>query len=282
MTGGIENDGLPSMEVGSWAEGKYAIVALYDKLFSTGMKDKWDTRVYIDLYSGPGLVRVRGSNRFFWGSPLLALGVTDPFDRYILCESDPQYLEALRARVRMRFPRANVEFVNGDCNERIDQICAAIPTPSIANRVLSFCFLDPFDISIRFSTVRRLSIFYMDFLFLLALHMDANRNLEYYIRAENSKIEEFLGLSDWRERWYKAPSRLGGFPQFLAEEYSKQMEGLGYLPVPFYKMKPIRSDDRNLPLYRLALFSRHERAYQFWDEVLQYSTDQRDFGFGKS
>jgi three-Cys-motif partner protein len=272
-----EDDGLQTIEVGAWAEDKYAMVALYDRLFSTAMKGKWDTRVYIDLYSGPGFVRVKGTDRLLWGSPLIALGVTDPFDKYILCESAPSYLEALRVRVARLFPHADVEFVGGDCNQYIDEICAAIPTPSSANRVLSFCFLDPFDVSIKFSSVRRLSGFYVDFLFLLALHMDANRNLASYLNTDNSKIDEFLDLSDWRELWRKDEPGRREFPQFLAEEYSKQMESLGYLPVPFYKMKQIRSGDKNLPLYRLALFSRNELAYKFWDEVLRYSTDQRTF-----
>jgi three-Cys-motif partner protein len=255
------------------------MVALYDKLFSRAMKGKWDTRVYIDLYSGPGFVRVKGSDRLLWGSPLIALGIPDPFDKYIFCQSDLRYLEALKVRVARLFPDADVEFVAGDCNEHIDEICAAIPTPSSANRVLSFCFLDPFDISIKFSTVRKLAGFYMDFLFLLALHMDANRNLASHLSPGNSKIDEFLGLSDWRERWYKEEPGRRDFTQFLAEEYSKQMEGLGYLRVPFYGMKQIRSDDKNLPLYRLALSSRSELAYKFWDDVLNYSTDQRTFGF---
>jgi three-Cys-motif partner protein len=275
-----ENDGLLTMEVGPWARDKYTMVALYDRLFSTGMKEKWDTRVYIDLYSGPGFVRVKGTDRFLWGSPLIALGTPDPFDSYVLCESDPRYLEALRVRVERLFPRADIKFIAGDCNEHVDEICAAIPTPSAARRVLSFCFLDPFDISIKFSTVRKLARFYMDFLFLLALHMDAKRNLTAYLSRDNSKIDEFLGRSDWRERWRAYDERRGGdFARFLAEAYSAQMEVLDYLAVPFHRMKQVRSDDRNLPLYRLALFSRNQRAYKFWDAVLQYSTDQTTLGF---
>ena len=48
----VPDDGLPKTEVGPWAEDKYRIVALYDELFSTGMRKKWETRVYIDLYAG--------------------------------------------------------------------------------------------------------------------------------------------------------------------------------------------------------------------------------------
>jgi hypothetical protein len=40
-------------------------------------------------------------------------------------------------------------------------------------------------------------------------------------------------------------------------------------------MKEVRSDEKNLPLYHLALFSRSSRAYDFWNEVLEYSDDQQ-------
>jgi len=270
-----EDDGLPCSDVGAWTEDKYALVGLYDRLFSTGMKNKWPTRVYIDLYSGPGFVRVGGTNRIMAGSPLLALGVPNPFDKYVFCESDPTLLSALEKRVSRLFPEADALFVLGDCNERIEEVCAKIPAPSKDHGVLSFCFVDPYDISIRFSTVRRLSSYYMDFLFLLAVHMDANRNLAHYLNPGNSKIEEFLGLPGWREKWRIVEGEGTSFPRYLAEEYARQMETMGYLPAPWDKMKQVRSGEKNLPLYRLASFSRHQLAYEFWDEVLRYSSNQR-------
>jgi three-Cys-motif partner protein len=115
----VEDDGLPCSEVGAWAEDKYTLVALYDELFSTGMKNKWPTRVYIDLYSGPGFVHVRDTIRMLAGSPLLALGVPDPFDKYVFCESEHVLLSALETRVSRLFPKANACFVLGDCNEKI-------------------------------------------------------------------------------------------------------------------------------------------------------------------
>ena len=41
----------------------------------------------------------------------------------------------------------------------------------------------------------------------------------------------------------------------------------------------MRSDEKNLPLYCLALFSRNLTAYKFWDDVLKYSTDQIGFNW---
>ncbi len=55
----------------------------------------------------------------------------------------------------------------------------------------------------------------------------------------------------------------------------KALASLGYLKKPLDRMKLVRSVEKNLPLYYLALFSRHEMAYHFWDDVLKYSADQR-------
>ncbi len=273
-----EDDGLPYSEVGVWAEDKYKLVGLYDRLFSTGMKNKWATRVYIDLYSGPGFVRVRGNGRMMTGSPLLALSVPDPFDKYIFCDSNPEFLEALRSRVSRYSPTADATFICGDCNEKVDEICASIPVPQ-GRGALTFCFVDPFDISVKFSTIKSLSVHHIDFLILLALHVDANRNVEHYLNSANTKVDEFLNLPDWRARWKIAEGRRDKLPRFLAEEYSGQMEKLEYLPQAWDRMKQVRSNEKNLPLYHLALFSRHPLAYKYWDEVLKYSSDQRGFEF---
>jgi len=271
-----QDDGLYcGEEVGSWVEDKHRLVILYESLFSTGMKNKWDARVYIDLYAGPGLLKIRDTNKFLWGSPILALSVKDPFDKYIFCESNVSSMDALKTRVRKHSPHADVDFIPGSCDDELDRILGRIPKPSKNFRVLSFCFVDPYDLSIKFSTVRRIAGRFVDFLFLLALHMDANRNQAHYLDPSNHKIDEFLGLPDWRERWIASETK--SFPRFLAEAYAKQMETLGYLPTGFEAMKPVRSDVNNLPLYHLALFSRHDRAYRLWKQVLKYSTPQTSF-----
>ena len=89
---------------------------------------------------------------------------------------------------------------------------------------------------------------------------------------ENPKIDEALGNTEWRQRW--AGHRRSEFMQFLATEFSASMKSLKYLEQPFDRMRMVRSNEKNLRLYYLALFSRHETAYKFWDDVLRYGTDQ--------
>jgi three-Cys-motif partner protein len=268
------DDGLVCPDVGAWSEGKYRLIRLYDSLFSSGMKDKWDVRVYIDLYAGAGYCRIRNTRRILMGSPLLALTVANPFDKYVFCEELIDNLRALEVRTRQLAPNAAVAFVQGDCNAKVDEILAEIPLGSKERRVLGLCFVDPFDLGIKFETLRKLSSRYIDFVCLLALHMDANRNQAIYIKEHSHKIDDFLGTSSWRGRWNADSAIRVSFPKFLANEFSAQMKALNYIPPPFYTMKEVRSDEKNLPLYHLALFSRHPRGYQFWDEVLRYSDDQ--------
>ena len=276
----VSDDGLLCPEVGKQSEEKHSLVSLYAKLFSTGMRDKWDERVYIELYAGAGYNKIRDTSRTIAGSPIQALTLEHPFDKYIFCEKGHRELDALRSRVEKTAPSARVVYITGDCNQHVDEILAAIPPHSTGHRVLSLCFVDPFDIGIKFETLRRLSERYIDFLVLLALYMDANRNYENYVREEAVKIDEFLGSLTWREKWKISAQNGILFPQFLAEEFSSSMETLRYQAQPFYKMKAVKIPEMNVRLYRLALFSRSPRAYAFWDQVLKYSTPQTAFDFG--
>lgn len=79
----LQDDAMPTPEVGPWVEEKHEIVNRYNRQFSTGMKRKWDCRVYIDLYAGAGRSKIRGTDRILEASPLLALSVPDKFDKYI-------------------------------------------------------------------------------------------------------------------------------------------------------------------------------------------------------
>ncbi len=271
-----EDDGLVCPQVGSWAETKYRLIALYDELFATGMKDKWRNRVYVDLYSGAGLARIQNTSIVLKGSPILALTVQHPFDKYIFCEESPELLSALRTRSKRIAPTADIEYVEGDCDGKIGEICAAIPKASASNKVLSLCCVDPFDFGIRFETLRRLSAFYIDFLVLLAVGMDANRNYDHYVDGNSDKIDVALGNTEWRHRWKTHVSR-SDFRPFLAREFATSMESLGYLPQELHQMVLVRSDEKNLPLYYIALFSRSKIAYGFWKDVLKYGVDQRSF-----
>lgn len=267
-----EDDGLVCNPTGGWAEEKYRLLKGYYAQFSTGTKKTWPQRTYVDLYAGPGYSRIKGGE-ILKGSPILALSVQDQFDRYILCEENPEYLAALKTRVARDYPFANVEFFAGDCNAQIDEILACIPSA----HNLSLCLVDPYNLSIRYETLAKLAARRIDLLCLLALHMDANRAYDVYMNQDASKVDAFLGTTDWKQRFLNSGRKRSDFPIFLAECFAAQMQKLGFEETPTHSMHLVRADDRNVPLYHLALFSKSTLAYKFWDQSRTSSTPQQHF-----
>ncbi len=244
------------------------------------MKNKWQCRVYIDLFAGSGRSRIKGTNKIVAGSPIVALNVEPKFDTYIFCERNEEKLSALEARVLRDYSAAEVRFQPGDANESVEDILAKIPQHAKGFKVLSFCFVDPYNLKdLAFATIDRLSSRFIDFLMLIATDMDATRNVSIYELPDNRVVENFLGLPDWRNEWLASKARRESFSFHLMERFSNQMEARGYIRVPIEETKLVRSTEKNLPLYRLALFSRHPLAKSLWEQARKYSDDQLGFTY---
>lgn len=262
----IPDDNLFTPEVREWSLEKYKLVGSYCDIFTQGMQYKWNQLVYIDLFAGAGYAMIKETKKTYLNSALLAMSIPKPFTKYILCEQDPQRFDALTQRVKRDFSHLNVELIQGDSNKNVDQILKAVPKFQKGNTLLPFCFVDPFSLNLKFATIKALGRSLMDFLILQALHMDANRNFELYIKEENSKIADYLGLPDWRiEFEKKGINARKDFVKFLAEKYQEQMSVLGYQKVKH--MHQIRSNEKNLPLYYLSFFSKNARGVDFFQKV---------------
>jgi three-Cys-motif partner protein len=273
----LADDGLITPEVGAWAEQKYRLVWNYARLFATSMKNKWDARIYIDLFSGAGRAKIENTKQIVPASPLLSLDIPDQFNKYIFCENEDEKRHVLEVRVKRDHPGVSVDYVE-DANSHVDAIIKNIPRHHIGYRVLSFCFADPYKVkNLQFNTIKRLSDKYIDFLILLPTYMDAHRNITYYIDEANTAIEDFTGAREWRKEWKATGSRNLDFGLFVADLFGRQMKALKYLYSGPSDMVLVRSTDKNLPLYHLAFFSRNQKGADFWKEARKYSTDQLSF-----
>jgi three-Cys-motif partner protein len=269
------DDGLITPKIGPWGEDKYFLVSNYGRIFASSMKTKWHCRVYIDLFAGAGRSKIAGTSRIVPASPLLALEIPDKFDRYILCEKSEGKMRALKQRVQTNYPDIDVHYIHGDSNLLVNNILSKIPKAQKDFKVLTFCFADPYSMkSLQFSTIQQLSERFMDFLILIPSGMDANRNLQpYYLNPNNKTIDNFLGTSEWREEWQKV-ALIKSFDVFLTNMYGKNMQELEYDYPGIQNTQLIRSLDKNLPLYRLAFFSRHKLGGRFWRGTKKYCDPQ--------
>ncbi|HEX9020804.1 MAG TPA: hypothetical protein VF903_06045, partial [Nitrospirota bacterium] len=90
----LEVDGLVTPEVGAWAEQKYRLVWNYATMFASSMKNKWNARIYIDLFAGAGRSKIENSKQIVPASPLLSLDISSQFDKYIFCENEDDKRQA--------------------------------------------------------------------------------------------------------------------------------------------------------------------------------------------
>lgn len=145
-------DGLPVSCVGPWAQDKHDYLKRYCDIFATGMKNRWPHRYFLDLFSGPGLSRSNDTGIELDGSPLVALEEHN-FTDYVFVESNAEAAYTLRTRVGERISGRSVSFVQGDVNEKIDDLIA-----QVTNRgSLCLAFVDPFTIQVSMATLAKLA-----------------------------------------------------------------------------------------------------------------------------
>lgn len=222
---------------------------------------------FVDLFAGPGMIRVRDTGEVLDGSPLIAFGHHEaPFSTLILCDNDEDNADAVRSRTAGESSRVSV--VYADCNSVIDEIASRIPTHG-----LNFALVDPFALrELKFDTIERLARFKrMD----LMIHFptgDIKRNLEH---NDNTKrwLTEALGTSTWPED-LTSLTNAGR----LIELFKSQLSLLGYGSQQV-RSEPIKNN-KNLPLYYIVFASKSGRGDAIWQSITKNKpSGQRGLGF---
>lgn len=264
------DDGLYCSEVGAWSKQKHHFLWRYLNAFTTAMRKKWPERHYIDLFAGPGIERIKGTNDLDWGSPLLAAQTHNPFTQLHLCEKIPKTYDALKKRLELlKFPNEPV-LTQGDCNDKVHAILAGI-----GQGALSLAFLDPYGLHLDFRTVEVLAQRKTDLIIFFPDRLDVLRNWDIYDSMPESNLDRFMGLgADWRAIRDNIPRE--GRAEALRKLYEEQLKKLGY---DHFEHERISND--NHPLYLLIFCSKHSAGSKIWRRTSLIKPDgQRSLDFG--
>jgi three-Cys-motif partner protein len=275
----VSDDGLLTASIKAHSLQKLRKHAYFVGIFARAVKRKIRQRCYIGICTGPRRAEVQETGDIVETSPIHALRVADSFSKYILCDENLEAVRVLRKRVEAIEEELgstfDVEYVVGDANERVAQIEAAIPSFDASNTLLTFCFLDPFAANVRFETIRSLCAHRnVDLLVVLPVSHDARRNRERYLEPENTRIEEWLAEPGWRDRWAGAEGEGEDFVYFLARVFGEKMEALGYLPTQDRDVVPVRVKGKQVLLYLLAFYSKHELGLRLWRDANERTEEQ--------
>jgi three-Cys-motif partner protein len=257
----LARDGLPARRSGEWAHEKLFIVERYMNIFTTGQKNKWPRRAYVDLMAGPGLCVLRDTREEFLGSPLLALSTKTPFTHAVFVELDPELRAALAQRSVATAFRPSPTIFEGNCNAApvVDAIRQAVPSDALA-----LAFVDMLGLDVWLSTLERLTEGRRMDLLITFQVQDLTRNVGQSLASGGDvRMDRFFGSSAWMERVRGVPQ--GEVANVLTDFYIEQLRGLGY-PYCDRHRAPMKNS-RNAPLYRLLLASRHERAGDYFQKI---------------
>lgn len=267
----ICDDGLLIPEIGRWGKAKYHFLRRYLELFSTGMKNHWSKRYYIDLFAAAGIARVRGTSELVATSAIVAAQVKDRFSRLVLCEKDPERAEALAKRLE-NFPQPQEPIVVcGDANDRVHELVSHVPV----NRSLAVTFADPFGLHLDFEAIRAVAERRSDLIVLLPDRMDALRNwATYYLDNPESNLDRFMGESGWRDVLAEATTNMAA--QRLRDRYIERLQTLGYEHFGYERIK----NNHGAEIYVLVFASKHRRGLDFWEKAKSVDEGgQRTFDF---
>ncbi len=262
------SDGLDIRCVGGWAKHKYFYIGRYIDIFSTSMRKKWEL-YYIDLFSGCGKCRIRETGEEINGSALMALNVKYPFKKYFFVDLNPIALEALNNRIKKTKFVDRIKLLEGDCNDRIDEIMQEIPRKDS----LCLCFIDPTGLQPSFPTVERLTKDRrIDLIITFPEGMAMKRNIEKFLKEEDSILDKYMGDNSWREM-YEGKKLTNSFittsERRLVEFYKRRLESIGYKEVKSAEEVRIRSLSKRVPLYYLLFASKHPLGNKFWKSIAE-------------
>lgn len=267
----LDEDGYLREIVGPWVHDKHDRLASYIGI-SRAVRAKFIGQAragatFIDLYSGPGRVRIRDEETVTHGSPLVAwheaVNGGAAFTQMHVADADPQLSEAVGARLK-KF-RAPVVAETGPATETVDRVISMLDPYA-----LHFAFLDPYNLkSLPFDIIRKLAgLKRMDILVHVSIQ-DLQRNLRRYIDSENSPMDVFA--PGWRTQ-----VDVSRTPKLVRAKFLEYWRGLLEAEsMGTTETAELIVGTKNQRLYLLAFAARHELALEFWEKVRNGAGDQQ-------
>lgn len=247
----VAPDGLPARVVKAHNAHKAHFIGQYAHTVATAMKNRWEYRAYIDIYSGPGMCWVEDTGGFVAGSPLIAAQASPTYSHNVFVDLDSRCTTAVAQRLGGL--SSTILCADSNAAETIDAVRAAIPR----RHCLSLALLDPQGCTLHLDTIARLTADRpMDLLINLPIHGLYRCLAAGYWHV----LDDVLG-PDWPRN---PPGGVPGWRMAVREHFQEKLSELGYKHTA---AKEVRGEKRNTRLYDLVLASKHPLAKRLFEDV---------------
>lgn len=247
--------GLPARRVCLHSRDKAHFARYYADIVGRAMQTAYPgPLVWIELFAGPGELYVEDLGKFMPGSPVEAVTIPVPFNKYVFVDLDPKCVEALKVRVGEDGDRVHCLQGSANSPDIHDAIVQLVP-----KNALVVLYADPEGLDLDFDTIKFFARRYKHLDLLLNLPIPGiDRALSAKQEAKASRVlnhpapVELIGPASVRSR------------QSLREWFTSQLTGLGYTE---FDSTVIRYGQTKSPLYDLMIASRAPQAIKFFGEA---------------
>lgn len=282
--------------VGPWAKEKLEALARYLDFYTKVLKNqRWRT-IYLDAYAGGGRAVVRTAERrtsngpslfgdvtpidaeareLIDGSPRVALGIANPFNRYVFVDPDPDRAAELEA-VEAEF--VGVRTINVLHSTAAEGISWVTAQPISRRTHRGVAFLDPFGARLDWASIQKLAdTGLFEVVVNFALSMAIQRMLPNSGEVPEgwaATLDSYFGSRTWFEEVYQCRrgelftasgfEKRPNYSERLLELYRSRLQSaFGYVSTP----RLIRNT-RGAPLYYLLWAGPNKKGLQGADYIL--------------
>lgn len=250
----LASDDRPAISLGTWALDKLYYLKKYCDIFSTGMKNKWEHRIYIDLFSGPGICIIENTGDEQHGSPLISLGSKTPFTHYYFVDKNKDYIETLK--YRSQDYQSNKTFLIMDCNYAIYELLNQLPK----THAIFFTFIDPFNFEIEFDSIKKLT-YHKPMDLLITFHIG---NLKRSIHQPSERMKKFFPPLDWEELYRVSCGSDKIHERLLLDKYEGGLKEIDYA---YFDDWILTRNIKNAPLYYLLFATKNKKGKEFYSKI---------------
>jgi three-Cys-motif partner protein len=193
--------------------------------------------VYLEPFSGPGINLIRETGRRVAGTPLRALAELQSFDIFIFNDLDINCINSLFSELRdlgMEGDESPIIYLrHGDANDLMDELPGILGEhrTRACYPYMGIAAVDPEGLHFRWDSVAKLALCRLDFVNMVATHLDLIRN------AQNPAAAAHI------ERWFGGPLQGRSAPQLL-EDYENRLKSVaGYSWQHGVSTSPIPGDE---------------------------------------
>jgi three-Cys-motif partner protein len=253
-------DGLPVRLVKPHSADKARTVSRDLGTVGRAMSNKWFDVHYLELFCGPGYLLDDVTREEVPGSPLQALSIQRPFNRYVFSDFSDICADALERRIAaLRAEGVSpppTQVLQGDANDpaHLERVCSYIDP-----KALVIAYLDPAKPNLHWATVEFLA--------------NRFRFIDFIINLPFSGIHRSLAAGgDERPRLmlnHPNPTALlhpeeGRTAQNIREHYDEQLRSLGLVHIA---RRCVKTQPTNSPLYDVVLASRKDTAVKLFEKA---------------